>query len=77
MTSLTEVVENEIKDENHDSLISGGDSSDYESFKNYDDVFAEEMFRKKISRVEETRGYEEVPSRSWRISVESIIGVYC
>ncbi|KOB78621.1 Uncharacterized protein OBRU01_02111, partial [Operophtera brumata] len=70
LTSLTDVVETDVKVEvngNHDSLISIGDSSDYESFKNYDDVFAEDMFRKRIERVEETREYEEMAVRSWRI----------
>lgn len=81
LTSLTENVDIDIKIDckDLDSLLSVGESSDYESFKyNDEDSFAEDLFRKRIdlNRVEESR-YEEIPVvRNWRASAETVIGKY-
>ncbi|KAJ0172140.1 hypothetical protein K1T71_012113 [Dendrolimus kikuchii] len=84
LTSLTENVEPEMKiadNENqtdtkeHDSLISVGDSSDYESFKYKDDEdgYAEDLFRKSFVHDEICEGESEMP-RSWKATAESIVG---
>lgn len=85
LTSLTENVEPELKiavnenqaeNKEHDSLISIGDSSDYESFKykgDDDEGYAEDSFLKNFSH-EEVSENEVEPPRSWNASAESIVG---
>lgn len=66
-------VDSEVKE--HDSLISIGDSSDYESYDD-SDMCVEEMFRKRLGKVEEARDFEEFTTiRTWRRSAETIIGM--
>lgn len=75
MNSDVKHIDIEVKD--HDSLISTGDSSDYESLYKDDDSdeCVEEMFRKRLGKMEETREYEEVATaRTWRRNAETVVG---
>lgn len=68
--------ENHVDGKEHDSLISFGDSSDYESYKykgDDDEGYAEDLFRKSfVDEVQCEREFE--PPRSWKASAESIVG---
>ncbi|XP_045503869.1 FHIP family protein AGAP011705 isoform X1 [Colias croceus] len=60
----------------HDSLTSFGESSGYDSFKYREECegFAEDSFRKSFDKGGDDGSDCEVPVRSWRINVETIIG---
>lgn len=70
--------EHQNSDSKHDSLTSIGESSDYCGFRyktEEGEDFAEEAFKRSITKPERVREYDEVPLvRSWRASAESIIG---